>query len=155
MKLRWLERNSLVLPYMLLCLTEKEFLAANKHLKVKETPIWTKSNHCATTHTYERDDKITCIVCMCKENSKKYSLHSVIGLLAHEATHIWQAFCESIGEHAPSKEFEAYCIQFITQRLVEEYLHQTKRVSDGPQKTTRRRQDRRRLGKKGNKKKTK
>jgi hypothetical protein len=45
----------------------------------------------------------------------------VAALLVHEAVHVWQLFRESIGEHGPSKEFEAYSIQAISQRLMERY----------------------------------
>lgn len=45
----------------------------------------------------------------------------VIGILAHEAAHVWQSICEAIGEREPSKEFEAYSIQAITQELIAAY----------------------------------
>jgi hypothetical protein len=44
-------------------------------------------------------------------------LASVIGLLTHEAAHIWQQMREHIGEDDPSSEFEAYAMQAIIQSL--------------------------------------
>ncbi len=45
----------------------------------------------------------------------------IYALLTHEAVHIWQFFCETIQEHYPSSEFEAYTIQEITLNLCREY----------------------------------
>lgn len=45
----------------------------------------------------------------------------IYALLAHEAVHIWQFFCEAIQESYSSAEFEAYTIQEITQNLCREY----------------------------------
>lgn len=39
----------------------------------------------------------------------------------HEAVHVFQHFKKSIGERKPSKEFEAYAIQSIADRLMNEY----------------------------------
>lgn len=149
-KIRWLSRNTLVTPYLTLCLTEKEFLAVNKHLGEKSVPLWLPKNCGAVTHTYESNKDLTCIICLDRNEALKRDLHEVCGLLAHEATHVWQNLCESIGEKEPSREFEAYSIQMISQRLIEEYLRRTKH---GTQKATGNRQDRRGLGKKGNKRK--
>lgn len=49
---------------------------------------------------------------------------NVAALLVHEAVHLWQHFCESIGETNPSNEFEAYSIQRISQQLMYEYQRQ-------------------------------
>ncbi len=51
--------------------------------------------------------------------------NSVVGILVHEAVHIWQKFSQRIGEHEPSGEFEAYAIQSISQRLISAYSEQT------------------------------
>lgn len=43
---------------------------------------------------------------------------AVVGLLAHESVHVWQAIQNYIGEKEPSREFEAYSIQRILQDLL-------------------------------------
>ena len=47
--------------------------------------------------------------------------HLIGGVLAHEATHIWQAIKETMGEEAPGHEMEAYAIQSITTKLLHAY----------------------------------
>ena len=46
-------------------------------------------------------------------------------MLTHEAVHMWQVARERLGEDKPSQEFEAYAIQALTQRLLEEFERQT------------------------------
>ena len=43
---------------------------------------------------------------------------AVIGMVTHEAVHIFQFMCADVGEKDPSPEFEAYTIQAITQHLL-------------------------------------
>ena len=77
------------------------------------------------THHFERGDKAIAIVCMGK--SKQRKLVEIVGLLTHEATHIWQSIRDRIGERNPGAEFEAYSVQWITQQLIESWAKQDKR----------------------------
>lgn len=52
---------------------------------------------------------------------KGYSKHEINSTLCHEATHVWQAHEDSIGEVNTSREFEAYSIQAIAQTLMEAF----------------------------------
>jgi hypothetical protein len=52
---------------------------------------------------------------------EKTNPEGVVALLVHEAVHLWQYIKEDIGEHNPSKEFEAYAIQNLTQELLQSY----------------------------------
>lgn len=45
-----------------------------------------------------------------------------LSALAHEVTHIKQITMESMGEHTPSSEFEAYTIEEIYGNLVQDYF---------------------------------
>jgi hypothetical protein len=128
-KVEWLERSLLTGPYLTLCLTPKQFVRAMKDMKLTERPEdWLRNDHCgATVHLRTRGGQLVCIVCL-RPPGKNISIEQVAGLLAHEATHIWQYFRRRIGEDAPSDEFEAYSIQVITQRLFESYRTQTKRT---------------------------
>lgn len=45
----------------------------------------------------------------------------VVGLIVHEAMHVWRFIREHIGERDPSLEFEAYSMQSISQELIAAY----------------------------------
>lgn len=124
-KVDWIDRWLFLSPYCIgLCRDEESFNKELKRLKVpvKNWPKWVKGERSdATTHFFEKDDNrgLCCIVCI--RNRKGIDNIAVIGLLVHEAVHIWQAIKDEIGEKEPSSEFEAYAIQDISQRLIESY----------------------------------
>lgn len=128
MKTQWLEREMITGPFLALVLSEKALLKAMKECKISKSDAgsWMKTENAnATVHTFEHEDgDLMCVVAL--DISSKPSLDSVIGLLVHEAVHIWQQFKRRIGEDSPSDEFEAYSIQTISQRLIASYLVQTK-----------------------------
>ena len=104
-KVEWLERSLLTGPYLTLCLTPKQFVRAMKDMKLTERPEdWLRNDHCgATVHLRTRGGQLVCIVCL-RPPGKNISIEQVAGLLAHEATHIWQYFRRRIGEDAPSDD---------------------------------------------------
>lgn len=113
----WCDRALIVGPHYCLCLSEYQFRKALKHIGVSDynTP-WIGSKRAnATTHVLEVKGKSCCIVCLQLKEGVDYQ--QLCSLLVHEAVHIWQHFCESIGEDKPSTEFEAYGIQWLSQQL--------------------------------------
>ena len=52
------------------------------------------------------------------------------GLLAHEATHVMQAFMDSIGEGEPSAEMQAYVTGSVTTQLVADHFRWKQRQID-------------------------
>jgi len=119
--------------YFCLCVTEKQFKEKLKYLKFREELSFVNCGSDATTHYFERKGKTTAIVCF-KDDASRV-IEQNIALLVHEAVHIWQQVRELIGEHSPSKEFEAYSVQSITQELLRCYFkNQSKRVNDGYQR---------------------
>lgn len=67
------------------------------------------------TVSFEKEKENTkVIVCI----SPYPNYNSFVGLIVHEAVHVWQQALEAIGEDKPSSEFEAYAIQGITQDLL-------------------------------------
>ena len=120
-KIEWLDRCLFVSPvYYCLCKTEKEFKKAQKHLKIpkKDRCDFLLHGSNASTHFYTKDAESSAVVCI---DGEGYTRSQVSALLLHEAVHIFQEVKEMIGEHSPSKEFEAYAIQAISQRLFERY----------------------------------
>lgn len=45
----------------------------------------------------------------------------IVGLIVHEAVHVWQYMCEYGGDESPSRETEAYAIQLIACELMAAY----------------------------------
>jgi len=121
----WIDRDLITSPFYIgLCQTETQFKRELKRLKIPESECsdWiTADDKDATVwHLQELGgDKQCCLVCLRKKRDTKPA--EIIGLLIHEAVHVWQSIRENIGEKEPSSEFEAYSIQSIAQRLIEAY----------------------------------
>lgn len=128
MKVEWLDR-SIAYPgaYLALCTTEKQFLAAMKHCKIKNPPDWITSVHADATchHLVNPKGEAVCVVTV---RVSGQSAVEVAGLLVHEAVHVWQEYCARIGEVNPGREQEAYGIQSIAQELMQSYSQQTKKA---------------------------
>jgi len=83
----------------------------------------------AMVHYFENHEgSEVAFVCMYEWQGK--ARESVYALLVHEAVHIWQRMCEIMGEREPSSEFEAYCVQAISQRLFMEFERQVGRANN-------------------------
>ena len=119
--MKWLTRELITGPYLCLCVSEAEFLKAMRHCRItRDVPQWVSAGSNATTHTLETPDGgMAAIVCI--QATDREAPIQVAALLVHEAVHVWQNWRESIGEHKPSSEFEAYGIQQIAQRLMQAY----------------------------------
>lgn len=121
MKVEWLDRRiARPGPYLTLCLTQEEFDAALKHCKVRSRPDWVSANADATAH-HLSNPRGEAVVIVCMRDWETRSGIEVAGLLVHEAVHIWQEYCEMIGEERPGREQEAYAVQSIAQELMAEF----------------------------------
>ena len=121
MKPRWLSRSAGIQgPYLTLCTSQAEFAAVLSSIKYKGDLRWLKSDRAdATTHHLYRNGVPTCIVCL--GDTRDRNSIEIAGLLVHEAVHVWQEHCESIGEDKPGREMDAYGVQAIAQELMSEY----------------------------------
>lgn len=121
---RWLERSLVRGPYFTLCTTPDLLRRAVRRLTSDpaDQPEFPGLGTDAVTTHFERDDDAPAAVVSIKPGSR--TTPELAGVLAHEATHIWQKYRCYIGEKDPSPEFEAYAIQSITRRLFEEYERQ-------------------------------
>jgi hypothetical protein len=122
-KPKWLDRRIAAPgPYLTLCLGQAEFRSAIAGLKPPEIPNWIMSQRAnATTHFFVNQDHHTCAVVCLGEGWRDRNSIEVAGLLVHEAVHVWQAYCDDIGERNPGSEQEAYGIQSIAQELLAEF----------------------------------
>jgi hypothetical protein len=110
---------------MALCLSERAFLAAAKHCGVTNPDPWLDvGRQTACAHTWERYGKLMSVVCLHPDRTTADPIQ-VVSTLVHEAVHVFQRLCDSIGETSPSREFEAYSIERIAERLMREFTRQT------------------------------
>ncbi len=122
---RWLERGLVRSPlYLSLCTTERQFHRQLRHIGIARVdwPPFISLNANATAHFFHPKGKAVAIVCI--HPAPERDQLEVVGLLVHEAAHVWQEVLEHIGEHRPSAEFEAYSLQSILQTLLGEYRRQ-------------------------------
>ena len=123
----WLNRSLILGPYLRLCTTEKDYHEMMDYLKVpahQQRP-WVSKRADATTHLLENQNHgLVAVVCL--GDVSRRPLIDVAALLVHEAVHVWQAFCEDIGEKSPSDEFEAYSIQSISYQLLSAFVQQSR-----------------------------
>jgi hypothetical protein len=133
-KVRWLSRSLIVGPYLAICFTEDEFRGILKYLEIKhyEWPQWITPGADATTHTLGYKNKIATVICI--HIPPEMDPVAVAGLMVHEAVHVFQRYCQSIGEDEPSLEFEAYSIQHISQQFMWEYVDYLKEQEDAAKK---------------------
>ena len=110
---------------MCLCLSEKEYRAALQHLDIEEVGAWVKDGADATAHYMRTADGRTSVVVCLKGHAERTPVQ-VAAMLVHEAVHIWQYYCDDMGERSPGAEQEAYAIQNLSQTLMEEF---SRRVS--------------------------
>lgn len=120
-KPRWLDRRiAWPGPYLTLCLSEAEYLAALAHLKlVPADSEWCGEDGGKTHYASNPKGETVCIVCVRQAESR--SAIEIAGLLVHEAVHVFQHYCDRIGERNPAVEQEAYGIQSIAQELMAEF----------------------------------
>ena len=118
---QWLSRSLIVGPYITLVTSDEEFGRAMKHCKLeRDGTKWIRTEQAdATAHHIETSEKLICIVAI--RVKPGFDGIQVASLLVHEAVHIWQRYCQYIGEHSPSDEFEAYSVQAISQELMNAY----------------------------------
>ena len=124
-KERWLERELMGGPYLCLCLSEGDFHAAIADMGQKHRDDWISNEQSdATAHhlVHPETHELCCIVCMRLRPDS--TAMGICGLLVHEAVHVFQQWCDHIGETNPGRESEAYGIQRIAQRLMASYAEQ-------------------------------
>jgi len=123
MKAIWCDQALVYNPYKLaLCLTEKQYRHELRKLGIPEK-LWSPFvlEGCqATTHTFDNVSGGSSVILICVDDGCA-TLNQIHAILVHEAMHVWQRIKKAIGEKRPSKEFEAYSMQSITQRLFNAY----------------------------------
>ena len=126
---KWLDRNLAVpAPFLTLCLTVEQWRKAIKNTGIDpQTPMFGNGYSDATTTILSNNDGDLMALVAVRTPSKLKPIE-IACLLVHEAVHIWQEYCDNIGEHKPGSEQEAYAIQLLSKELMQEYVRLTKEV---------------------------
>ena len=112
--------------YIALATSHKILNDELKRIKFSGTLSGVNTGSGATTNFLTNNNGDVCAI-VCLFEYKKIDPRQVTSLLVHEAVHVFQEVCDKMGEDHPSKEFEAWAIQKITQDLLYEFDRQTKR----------------------------
>jgi hypothetical protein len=122
MKTRWLSRTLVQGPSLCLCLSEKEYHAAEKRADWPvDDDLWCHPASARVHMRFDCEDPVA-IVCL---DIDPANIVAVAGCLAHEATHIWQDWLLSMGEAAPGDEISAYAVQNLVVLLMDEWVRRT------------------------------
>lgn len=99
------------------CPSKKAHDAVMKEFGIKNAPEYPTSVGC-TQYVCNPESGDAVILVFINDDDKQ-PLLSTIGLIVHEATHVFDLICEHINEDEPSMEFKAYSTQMITMELLE------------------------------------
>ncbi len=108
-------------PYLCLCTSQQQFDRVMRKFKLPSREYLNPGADATCHHLNNGHNELVCVVCV--EPASRDPV-AVCALLVHEAVHVFQEWCITRGEHAPSREFEAYSIQSISQRLMAAYRKQ-------------------------------
>jgi len=106
------------------CPSEKAWVRELKRLGVPLRDVSYPDSHACMTPFGKNDSHDACSIVTITDEAVNFHPAAVVGLLAHEATHVWQSVCDYMDQRRPTGnhcEFEAYAIQSITQQLVTAY----------------------------------
>lgn len=115
----WLDRTLIQGPRFALCVTEEQFAGLLGSLDLDARPQMIDEGNACTHRLYPKDHAPVFVVAL--NADKDWAPWKLYGVLVHEAVHVFQYYCELIGESRPSVEFEAYSIQHIATELMRAY----------------------------------
>lgn len=119
MKTKWLNRTLILGPSICLCLSEEEYNVAKKHAKwPPDNDVWCNPGG-GRVHMYLDCENPIAIVCL--NHPEEPTVISIAGIIAHEATHIWQEHLRAMGEDSPGDEISAYAVQSLVVTLMDEW----------------------------------
>jgi hypothetical protein len=116
-KMVWCETFLRIRHHYGFCPSEKAWNALAKSSR-RELGSYPANRTAAMTTLFQdtKNKTRTCIVTVAVQPP-----FQIVGLLSHEAMHVWRDIREGIGEESPSSEFEAYAMQNIFEELLTAY----------------------------------
>lgn len=119
MRVKWLDREMLIGPYLTLVTNQEQFDAAMKHLKQHDIGVWLRPSANAQVSTMEHESHG--IVCVVSINPELSTLDAAL-TLSHEAYHIFCRWMEHIGEESPGEEIVAHSVKNIAVILTDRFI---------------------------------
>jgi hypothetical protein len=111
------------------CTSEKSFKKEMKRLGVESPPSWIAEGADATCHDFLRSDgSRASIICMSARRCVGKDRVVISGLIVHECTHAFDLAIEAMREKAPSQEFKAYTMQYMSQFCMWEMFDELDRL---------------------------
>lgn len=108
--------------YFAVCFDGRAFAREMKRLGVDDPPEFVTSGAAATTHTLTSSSRMdTIILCLDPGAARGRAKEEIVGLFAHEATHCMQSTIEAMRDSEPSREMQAYLVQWFTQCAIAEF----------------------------------
>lgn len=133
-------RSLMPLPVALVLFTrEKDFRAELERLGITLGCDFVPHPAVAVVHSFEDIRQGTEINMVCIDMAKLVDKSSaeVVAMIVHEACHVKQNCMRYIGEKKPSREFEAYAMQHITEALLTQFFKQNAKPRRNSRKTGR------------------
>lgn len=115
-KVEWCDRGIFPIYYGF-CPSEKAWKRQMKILDIKNSPYPDVDGRC-TTFDKTNNGLVSKRISIVTINERCDKNHlGVVGLIIHEATHVWQQVRDHMGEESPSVEFEAHSMEYIAGNL--------------------------------------
>lgn len=116
----WCDRGWMP-TYFGFCPSERAWRREMKLMGVKDDPPPEYPTSDGKASQFLEGGKNCVLVTISERIDKKRDRLGVVGLIVHEAMHVWQHIRRDIGETEPSPEFEAYALQSISIQLCSAY----------------------------------
>jgi len=101
------------------CPNKRAWDAEMLRLKLTDPPPYPAEYDGRCSHFECVKDRNACAIVTISDEPKHPM--TKVGMLIHEAMHVWRFMRYAIGEDAPSMEFEAYSMQSIASNLIRAY----------------------------------
>jgi hypothetical protein len=127
--MKWLDRNMVHGPHLFLATSEASFKRAMRGLGVarEKWPTWQGDDAIARVHSFmHKNGSLACVVSF--RPPQVFDGIDVACTLVHEAVHVFQQWCAHYEERAPSREFEAYSIDGIAERLMRIWVEEERKA---------------------------
>ncbi len=108
-------------PNLYLVFSESEFEEIVRSMGASLTSVdeWAPQNGARAHEFFSEDQGLEFVICL--NLLPSVTAIKIAGIIVHESVHVWQKYCQHIGERVKGSEQEAYFIQNCSEALLTEY----------------------------------